>query len=566
MCQNGYEMRKKRVLNYNIIYALLAVVGIVVTIIASLNPYERDVHMVRNGAQSYDTDWEYKNNRINTYDVCSLPLKLDRNAYQDMTVRKLLGSESRDGTYIMYRSKHAENHVFVGNKEVYTYGDRMSPLFPLPGSAWIIIPLHDDYQGKYLTIKLHRIESKYGGLMEEAVIGDRADLLEKLLTENLLGLISCFIIGFASVLLLFLGILEYRMVNTSNLFYLSAFTLVLFIWSMNETHCTQLFFGNMETVSILTYEAIAFLPMPIISYFRNSRHKQVKETCNAVAIVPVVNYVLLNGLHFLGAFDMSELLILTHITIFITAGAICVAHIRSGAIIGKKNESGMPELTSIGFIVLAVSSFIDIGHYYTSSFVDASRYSRIGLLIFVLLLAVDTMHVTLADEVEIRRAEVYKSLAFTDNLTGLGNRQAYEQEIEKIDEREELLEHLVVGMLDLNNLKRTNDAMGHAEGDRYIISSSGFVQKYFGKIAKIYRIGGDEFAVIFTGHDSDVYFETEANMFDDIMKDGRQDINFAYGSAVFNHITDRNAGDTIRRADAKMYDSKRKYKHKAGDV
>ena len=86
MCQNGYEMRKKRVLNYNIIYALLAVVGIVVTIIASLNPYERDVHMVRNGARSYDTDWEYKNNRINTYDVCSLPLKLDRNAYQDMTV------------------------------------------------------------------------------------------------------------------------------------------------------------------------------------------------------------------------------------------------------------------------------------------------------------------------------------------------------------------------------------------------------------------------------------------------------------------------------------------------
>ena len=119
----------------------------------------------------------------------------------------------------------------------------------------------------------------------------------------------------------------------------------------------------------------------------------------------------------------------------------------------------------------------------------------------------------------------------------------------------------MVGILDLNNLKRTNDSMGHAEGDRYIISSSDFVDKYFGKIAKIFRIGGDEFAVIFTGHDSDVYFETEANMFDDIMKAGRQDINFAYGSAVYNHITDRTASDTVRRADEKMYESKKKYKH-----
>ena len=559
-------MKRLNGINYNIIYGIIAVIGLVITIIASLNPYEKNVHLISNGALDYNTGWEYKNSRIDTYDVCNLPLKLDKELYRDLTVRRLLGDESVDGTYIMYRSKHAENHVYVGDNEIYTYGDQQSPLFPLPGSAWILIPLKDSYQGQYLTISLHRIENKYGGVMEEVIIGDRADMLEKLLTENIVGIVSCFIIAFVALFLFVLSILELNIVRTHNLFYLAVFTAVVFIWSMNETHCTQLFLGNMETVSILTYEAIAFLPMPLISFYRSNRHRIIRQICEKIAIVPVVNFILMNSLHFMGIADMSELLILTHITIFIVGGGIAVGCVKSGVMGGRTRDSSFPELGAIGLLILVISVFIDIGHYYTSSFIDASRYARIGLLVFILLLMVETILTALNEEINVRKAEVYKSLAFTDSLTGLGNRQAYELEIEKIDEREEMLEHLVVGILDLNNLKKTNDAKGHAEGDRYILSSAEFVRKYFGKISKIFRTGGDEFAVIFTGHDSDVYFETEANMFDDIMKEGRTDINFAYGSAVFNRITDRSASDTIRRAETKMYNSKSKYKHISGEI
>ncbi|MCR5774982.1 MAG: GGDEF domain-containing protein [Lachnospiraceae bacterium] len=559
-------MSRARGINYNIIFSIIAFIGIIITIVASMNPYERDVHMIRNGAENFSSGWEYKNNRINSYDICNLPLSLDKNAYMDMTVRKLLGSECRDGMYIMYRSKHAENHVYVGKEEIYTYGDMQSSLFPLPGSAWILIPLKDSYEGEYLTIDLHRVEAKYGGIMEEAYIGDRGDMIEMLLVMNAVGIISVFFIAFMSFLLFFLGFVEAKMVHKYNIFFLAEFTAVVFIWSANETHCTQLFLGNMKMVSILTYEAIAFLPMPILSYYRSSRHKKVRDMCNKISLLPIANFLLMNIVHFAGIMDMSEMLILTHITILITCGCIIFAHIRSGIIGRNKNDSVFPELGSVGFIVLAISVFIDIGHYYTSNNIDASQYSRIGLLIFIFLLAVDTMHAALSDELDVRKAEVYKSLAFTDNLTGLGNRQAYEQELEKIDEREDLLEHLVVGILDLNNLKKLNDAKGHAEGDRYILSSSDFVQKYFSKIARVYRIGGDEFAVIFTGHDRDVFFETEANMFDDIMREGRHDINFAYGSAAYNYITDRNSSDTIKHAEAKMYESKRKYRHKAGEV
>ena len=137
----GKVMKRLNGINYNIIYGIIAVIGLVITIVASLNPYEKNVHLISNGALEYNTGWEYKNSRVDTYDVCNLPLKLDKELYRDLTVRRLLGDESADGTYIMYRSKHAENHVYVGDKEIYTYGDQQSPLVSFKdGTTQIDLP------------------------------------------------------------------------------------------------------------------------------------------------------------------------------------------------------------------------------------------------------------------------------------------------------------------------------------------------------------------------------------------------------------------------------------------
>ncbi|MBQ4243093.1 MAG: GGDEF domain-containing protein [Lachnospiraceae bacterium] len=559
-------MRDRSTANFNIIYAALVLIGILIIIASAMNPDESDARIIQNGALSYNKGWEYKNNYMEVYEECTLPLSLDKKGYMNLTVRKKLGRESQDGQYIMYRSVHATNTIFAGKRKIMTYADKQSTFFPLPGSAWIIVPLKDSYQGKYLTINLHRIEPKYGGIMEEVILGDRADMLERILVENIFGVTTCAMILFASVMLFLVAVMDFKATHSHKLFYLSAFTMGIFLWSINETHCTQLFIGNMEMVSIMTYEVLAMLSMPIILYYCNSRHRKVRDICYRLAVVPIINFLLINALHFVKMMDLSESLVITHISIFITGGVICYAHARAGAFGLGQMDSPLSDKGVIGFFILMITVLIDVFHYYSADYIDGSRYSRIGLLVFVLFLASDTLHNSLSDEIDLRKAEVYKTLTFTDNLTGLGNRQAYEQEIERINEREELLDHFVAAILDLNNLKSTNDSLGHAEGDRYIISSATLIQKYFGKIARIYRIGGDEFAILFTGHDSDVFLEMEANMFDDIMNGGRQDINFAYGSAVYNHITDRTAEDTIHRADEKMYASKNKYKHKSGTV
>ena len=114
-------------------------------------------------------------------------------------------------------------------------------------------------------------------------------------------------------------------------------------------------------------------------------------------------------------------------------------------------------------------------------------------------------------QVILERAELYeenvKSIN-TDLLTGLDNRNSYENRIKKLNKNKETL---VYGLFDLFRLKYINDNFSHELGDDYIRKTANILSKYWPKyrvdtingIEKkietgncVYRIGGDEFALL----------------------------------------------------------------------
>ncbi|MBS1889501.1 MAG: GGDEF domain-containing protein [Actinobacteria bacterium] len=92
-------------------------------------------------------------------------------------------------------------------------------------------------------------------------------------------------------------------------------------------------------------------------------------------------------------------------------------------------------------------------------------------------------------------------LSLHDHLTGLQNRRAYERRLEveaaaaARDGR-----NLSLCLLDLDRFKEVNDTFGHVAGDEVLRAvARGFERRRLGEDA--FRIGGDEFAVVFPGSD-----------------------------------------------------------------
>jgi diguanylate cyclase (GGDEF)-like protein len=84
-------------------------------------------------------------------------------------------------------------------------------------------------------------------------------------------------------------------------------------------------------------------------------------------------------------------------------------------------------------------------------------------------------------------------LAYYDTLTGLPNRVSFNDAITRMTAASPMDFGLM--LIDIDDLKVTNDTMGHAAGDALIATVGARVQAVIGD-ATAYRIGGDEFAVL----------------------------------------------------------------------
>lgn len=107
----------------------------------------------------------------------------------------------------------------------------------------------------------------------------------------------------------------------------------------------------------------------------------------------------------------------------------------------------------------------------------------------------DTIQGVLKDVTNyIQQLNEYKSLAFTDPLTGIPNRLGFERYFQTIDDVEGVL-----FFIDLDNFKVLNDIYGHDTGDRLLQNIAISIQKTLPEGGFLCRVAGDEFLVYLQG-------------------------------------------------------------------
>ena len=167
-------------------------------------------------------------------------------------------------------------------------------------------------------------------------------------------------------------------------------------------------------------------------------------------------------------------------------------------------------------------------------------------------------------------AEEMSELANKDGLTGVKNITAYNAKVRQLEEELKTDKDIrfAVVMIDLNNLKKTNDTYGHECGDEAIKGLSRIACTVF-KFSPVFRIGGDEFAVILQGHDYDrideLYKELTEEM-DRLASFPPESPEFRMSASTGYSKYIPGSGDTyaevFRRADEEMYVRKRTMKKK----
>ena len=159
-----------------------------------------------------------------------------------------------------------------------------------------------------------------------------------------------------------------------------------------------------------------------------------------------------------------------------------------------------------------------------------------------------------------RRLAQAQSQASIDALTGIKNKHAFLEAEVRMDQM--IAGHrqppFSVVVFDVNGLKKINDTEGHQAGDQYLRDACKIICDVF-KHSPVFRVGGDEFAVISQGRDNDrieELLEIMDRRNEEAIRSGG--IVIACGMSGFDNDTCMAA--VFERADHNMYDNKNRLK------
>lgn len=137
-----------------------------------------------------------------------------------------------------------------------------------------------------------------------------------------------------------------------------------------------------------------------------------------------------------------------------------------------------------------------------------------------------------------------------DELTDTLNRKPLKRDLNK---NKKQINAII--SIDLNNLKKINDTLGHDEGDKAIVTLVEIIKTTILKEMRVYRVGGDEFLV--------VCYNTHKMEIEDFIKNLKEKMNKTkYSCAIGVAYKEKNLSlnDLTKIADEAMYEDKEHYK------
>jgi diguanylate cyclase (GGDEF)-like protein len=160
--------------------------------------------------------------------------------------------------------------------------------------------------------------------------------------------------------------------------------------------------------------------------------------------------------------------------------------------------------------------------------------------------------------------EELRTLSLKDDLTGLFNRRGFftiASEFLKLADRRKTRVFLL--FLDVDNLKKINDTLGHYRGDQALVEIANLLRATFRRSDIIGRMGGDEFAVFPLETTKDCLPGIEGRLRKNIAdfnenKNSLFELSVSIGVSFYDPLHPSSIDELLVRADQMMYEETRR--------
>lgn len=195
-------------------------------------------------------------------------------------------------------------------------------------------------------------------------------------------------------------------------------------------------------------------------------------------------------------------------------------------------------------LILTVTSVVLIAHYFTKG-------------INTIFVEYKNIQETHRNELENINRDLHKR-ATTDNLTGLYNRQYFNERLDQEVNRVIRYQHgISLVLFDIDFFKNVNDSLGHIAGDSVLIELSDFVNLKTRQSDLLARWGGEEFVLLLLEMGSERSFDIAQNICNGVAAHNfsvERQITCSFG--VTTYIQGESTTDFINRADKALYCAK----------
>ena len=476
--------------------------------------------------------------------------------------KMILPMEDMDNKVIGYDSAHMQIEVTIDNNVVYSLSAKGGYLSKTPGYYWNFISFTHADKGKEIVFRVTPVykDSKPKG---NFYFGTRSSVEHLIVKEHLPRFVIAVAILLVGIILFFYVVFILKKVQQKEpLFHFTLFAIMLGIWYMSETQLLEMFLPCHVGLLYMDHMMLMLMPIPFLLFlqqiYQSKSHFLWSFICYSNCIVVALRILL----QLFDIADLRETLLFTHIMIALSVIIVVFLSIYE---IVKYKLTGQVKLNISCVLIILVTIILELLEYRVNN--KSTPYGSLGFLFYIIVMAIESVRNSRKVIEQAKESELYRKLAFTDELTKLYNRTAFNKDINERFIKVEIeykIVPTVLFMFDLNDLKKCNDNFGHEYGDCYITMVSDIIKEVFGTDGKCYRIGGDEFCSIMD-YTSQEDIENKYNHFvEAIQKKNEQEfvvpVSVAVGYAIYDPNIDKSLEETLKRADAMMYQNKQKIK------